>query len=259
MPKELPYMPFWIRDYRTDPDVRLMSIDARGLYIELIFELWEQQGFVKNSSKDLAILLRVSEYKFKSIFKVIEKKFIINDGIITHSRVTRELEKAYSKSEKAKMAADARWSRDANANANALPTQSHTTKTKSDSNKGKKKVVKKEKKGPSLFDVQTFEFWKTTLKKDNFEMTDERLKVIAAAIKRGHDHEKLNRAILAMSQDDWADRHKHNDVRNALAVIKGVDKVDYWIERLNTEPKLNPTNKYDTKGKDYGEPGILRL
>jgi len=142
MPKELPFMPFWITSYRDDRDVKLMSIDERGIYLELIFELWDQGGKIENNSKDLSVLLRVSHGKFKKIFKKIEKKFNISENLISHFRVTEELEKAYSKSEKARMAAKIRWNRNSDADADAMPETCHIElELELDSKKNKQKEV----------------------------------------------------------------------------------------------------------------------
>jgi len=115
-----PYMPFWVNDYRTDREVRLMTYEEKGLYIDIILELWIE-GSLPQETKELALIFNANPKRFERIFSKISKKFVFKDGFITHKRVTKERLKFQIKSEKAQLSGKLGGIATANARANAAP------------------------------------------------------------------------------------------------------------------------------------------
>lgn len=113
-----PYMQFWVDDYVRG--VRQMSLEEKGLYVDMILELWVVGEFPEDLNH-IASELGINPRLFKRVFKLISHKFQTKDGVISHSRVTKERNRLSSKSDKARETANIRWNKDAN----ALPTQCH--------------------------------------------------------------------------------------------------------------------------------------
>ena len=84
-----PYMPFWINDYRNSRAVRLMTFEQKGLYLDMIFELWVDE-WLPDNERELARLFNTNPKTFRRIFKKIEKRFVKDQGKITHKKVDEE-------------------------------------------------------------------------------------------------------------------------------------------------------------------------
>ena len=111
MSKELPYMKFWVSDYRNDPAVRLMTVEERGIYLEIIFELWEQGGFIDDDLDKLAKLINVKPKRFLKIFPKISEKFLRKDKKISHKKVTAEIQSTLKRSNSARDNVNKRYAR----------------------------------------------------------------------------------------------------------------------------------------------------
>ena len=92
-----PYMPFWVNDYRNSRAVRLMDFESKGMYIDMICELWADEWLPSNEA-DLIKILATDKRTFKRIWPKIKPRFIILQDKITHKRVKEELNKFYAKS-----------------------------------------------------------------------------------------------------------------------------------------------------------------
>lgn len=107
-------MKFWITDYRSDPDVRLMKIDERGIYLEIIFELFEQGGTMEFDLNRIAKLINVNPRKLVKVWGKVSFKFELSEGQLQHKRVNTELKLIDEKSEKARNSVNSRWQKDTN-------------------------------------------------------------------------------------------------------------------------------------------------
>ncbi len=134
-------MPFWVNDYRTSRSVRKMTFECKGLYLDMIFELWAD-GHLDNDEKELAKLFNTNPKTFRRLFSMIKERFVINQGKITHKRVDAELahmiaetkRKSEINRDNAKKGWEKRRARNADSDAPAMPSQ-YDTDSYSDTNK----------------------------------------------------------------------------------------------------------------------------
>lgn len=77
MNKKLPYMPFYIGDWRKDPGVKALDLEHRGLWVDMLFVMWECEDRGKliingqvPDDETCGEMFGISEKKYK---KMIEK------------------------------------------------------------------------------------------------------------------------------------------------------------------------------------------
>lgn len=95
----------------------------------------------------------------------------------------------------------------------------------------------------SVFD----HYVKTFNKNTAFKFTEERVRLIKQALKRGHEINDLLKAITAMSTDEWPGRKKNNDLVYAIGNQNGIDKVEKWL----TNPQNTPTTTKESAIDKY--------
>lgn len=124
-----------------------MSLEAKGLYIEILMELW-LEGKLPSDPKILAKIFGLNLRTFGRVFAEIQGKFYVTSEFLSHSRVTEERNKMIVKSEQ--NAINGRKGGLSKATARANTTNSPTpdpsnTDTDSDTDKsikGKTKTLK---------------------------------------------------------------------------------------------------------------------
>ena len=108
------WMPFNVGDYLKDT-ARLDTL-AHGAYILLILDYWVSGGPLPDDDYQLRNITKISPHNWKKIRFIIEKFFIVKDGVWHHKRIDAELAKALINMENArirgKKGADARWGKD---------------------------------------------------------------------------------------------------------------------------------------------------
>lgn len=238
-----PFMPFWVDDYVRG--VKRLSLEAKGLYVDMILELWVV-GEWPDDQDLIAGELGLNPRLFKRVFKLISHKFTTKDGLISHSRVTKERLKLFSKSDKARESANSRWNRDANASKTHIHSQCYTdsdTDSYSELNKDKKKSKHKETSDEvlSVFD----HYFKTFKKSESYKLTKPREKMIEKAFKEGFKLQDLVRAIDLMSKDDWEERGKYSDIKYAIEITAKNNRVEQWLEKSESKTKQFPDMDLD--------------
>lgn len=148
-----PYMPFWVDDYVRG--VRRLSLEAKGLYVDMLLELWIV-GKLPNDLDYIADELRINPRTFRRVFKLISSKFRVDSEFISHSRVDEERSKLNKKSEKARDSANSRWSKDANAYANAKPTQCYSDSDTEPNTDTDNKKSKPKKAAPDIDECRAY-------------------------------------------------------------------------------------------------------
>lgn len=134
-----PAFQFYPKDFLTSSTVRLMSMEARGVYITLLALSW-LDGALPASVDDLAKLAGCSARKLKKIWPNIASAFTLTDAGYVNLRLEKEREKQRGSkaesSEKGRKGAEARWhghspgisqpmpEPDATATAQAMPADS---------------------------------------------------------------------------------------------------------------------------------------
>ena len=161
--KNSPAFQYYPADMATDTEVMFWDMETLGCYHQMIDYLWLSGGKAEVNSELFCRLFRVKRRdKANLLWSKIEGKFEIINNIITHKRVTKEIQKQEEyrlmTQERAKKAADARWKKDAtsinvamlkNASSSSSSSSSSNTKSKSAKHTQKKTFVE-----PTLEEVK---------------------------------------------------------------------------------------------------------
>ena len=119
-----PAFQYYPADFLSDPEVMFWDAEAVGCYWLMISYLWINGGKAELNYELIASLFRVNrKLKAEKLWKKIEKKFVLEDGYITHKRIFKEMQKQQQsrlrRQEAGKKGAKSRWGNDGNANGNA--------------------------------------------------------------------------------------------------------------------------------------------
>jgi uncharacterized protein YdaU (DUF1376 family) len=95
---KLPFLPLYTNDYLGD--TRGLTTEQHGAYLLLLFEMWNAGGSLVYDERMLARLTVVSPKRWRVVWSAIEHFFIIDDGVMTQTRLKRERQKADSIIEK---------------------------------------------------------------------------------------------------------------------------------------------------------------
>ncbi len=105
------FMPFYVSDYLAD--TMDLTLQEHGAYTLLLWNLWAKDGAISADSARLARMLGVSIEEWESLWPGISGYFKEVDGCLTHTRVTKELERAKDlrrkRAEYGKKGAESRW------------------------------------------------------------------------------------------------------------------------------------------------------
>lgn len=94
---ELPFMQLYVSDYLGD--TRYLSCEQHGAYMLLLMTMWNAHGSLPDDDVKLARVVCLSVKKWRSIKADVMQFFDVSDGKITHSRLSRELQKSERQSE----------------------------------------------------------------------------------------------------------------------------------------------------------------
>ena len=120
--------------FLSDLDFQAMTAEQRGVYCTLIFYLYRNNGRLPNDVDMLAKLCNVNtDFDFQTVLR----KFQSLRGFIRHKRVTKELEKAQERVDRAHKAAQARWDKESTSNAQALGEQCQVKERNETKSEGK--------------------------------------------------------------------------------------------------------------------------
>ncbi len=105
------FMPFYVSDYLAD--TMDLTLQEHGAYTLLLWNLWAKDGAISADPARLARMLGVSIEEWESLWPGISGYFKEVDGCLTHTRVTKELERAKDlrrkRAEYGKKGAESRW------------------------------------------------------------------------------------------------------------------------------------------------------
>lgn len=126
MSKQDIWMPLYIADYLAD--TTRLNTEQHGAYMLMIMDYW-RNGPLPDNDDTLANITRLSLSAWKKHKPVLRQLFTIADGQWQHKRINEELETAKSNAEKyanrAKKAAEKRWSSNTSSNATSIPEAKH--------------------------------------------------------------------------------------------------------------------------------------
>lgn len=116
------WMPLWIGAYLADT-MKLTTLQ-HGAYFLLLLAYWRERAALNDSDDELRSITKTDKAEWKKLRPVLEKFFVVKDGVWWHKRVEAEMVKANNHKEaatsKAKAAAGARW-KDHKKNAPSIP------------------------------------------------------------------------------------------------------------------------------------------
>jgi uncharacterized protein YdaU (DUF1376 family) len=90
--KKIRYVSLESSAFLLDLDFQTMTCEERGAYCSIIFNLYENGGYLLMDKVLRGNLCNCTN--FEKVFEKIKHKFLIKDGKISHKRVLRELKRA---------------------------------------------------------------------------------------------------------------------------------------------------------------------
>lgn len=94
---ERPFMQLYVSDFVGD--TLLLSTEHIGAYLLLLIALWNADGVLPADDVKLARVARMTVKKWKSVSAEILPFFTVENGQLTHNRLTKELHKSERQSE----------------------------------------------------------------------------------------------------------------------------------------------------------------
>ena len=115
--KDLHYVSLDSKKFLTDEDFQLMSLEEKGAFCMLIFNLYANNGSLCAETKSLSRLCGCESVEhFEKIWKKLKHKFLKKRGKIFHKKVSKELSRKAKliqlRSEAGVRGAKARWQTD---------------------------------------------------------------------------------------------------------------------------------------------------
>lgn len=95
---ERPFMQLYVSDYLGD--TQHLSCEQHGAYLLLLMSMWNAGGSLPNDDQKIARIVRLSVKKWRALAPDILCFFDVNGRTVSHNRMTKELRKVQSKSEK---------------------------------------------------------------------------------------------------------------------------------------------------------------
>lgn len=103
----VPYMKFYIGDYLGD--TQHLTTFQHGAYLLLIMAYWQRRGPLPNDDEKLARIVGCASADWLQCKSDVLAFFDIEDGLLYHGRIERELESVADISEKRRGAAYKKW------------------------------------------------------------------------------------------------------------------------------------------------------
>jgi uncharacterized protein YdaU (DUF1376 family) len=89
--KKLPYMKFFPSDYLTA--TAMLDHREKGVYTDLLFQMWLNDGWLPNDDKKIARLLSTTPTKWKKLKENLQNFFDFHPDFFTQKRISRDLKK----------------------------------------------------------------------------------------------------------------------------------------------------------------------
>jgi uncharacterized protein YdaU (DUF1376 family) len=154
MAKNAPAFQYYPSDLLSDPEVMFWDMEQIGCYWQMITFLWLNGGKFVFNEENMRRLFRVNKkITAVKLWNKIKNKFVLKDGIVTHKRVLKEMQKQEAarvkRSNAGKKGMESRWGKDnkVNNNVNGLlitKNNSSTSTSTSSSNNSCCSVTGKE-------------------------------------------------------------------------------------------------------------------
>lgn len=93
---ERPFMQLYVSDFVGD--TLMLSAEHVGVYLLLLIALWNADGALPHDDVKLARVARMPADQWRAVWSELEPFFIVENGVLTHGRLTKELRKSATKS-----------------------------------------------------------------------------------------------------------------------------------------------------------------
>lgn len=110
-PEKSPAFQFYPKDYLSDPRVRAMTFEQRGLYWEAICICW-LEGTLPSDLIELAAILRCPVKRIRKIWPLISRCFDQHGDRLTHKRLDKERAAQADSRDRRAAAAQKRWEKE---------------------------------------------------------------------------------------------------------------------------------------------------
>ncbi len=129
-----PAFQYYPADLLADPEVMFWDMKAIGCYWQMITYLWLNDGKFEYNIENLCKLFRVNHKKTATkLWENIKKKFVLENGIVIHKRVLKEMQKQAESRLRRQAAgrkgAEVRWNVDGNAITKTMANDGPSTST----------------------------------------------------------------------------------------------------------------------------------
>lgn len=85
-----PYMQFYVGDYLAS--TKRFSTLQHGAYVLLLFEMWQNGGYIENDDATLTAIAGVRPTQWARIKPTLMRHFRIENGMVTHARLLESLQ-----------------------------------------------------------------------------------------------------------------------------------------------------------------------
>ena len=253
------YYTFHISNYRKRTSH--LSLLEHGIYRSLLdsYYLDESPLCADNAKLMRSHCIRTTDEK-QAFELIIEEFFILEGDVYRHKDCDEHLEKIYSKSEKARQSAKARWSKNANAsksNANAQDGNANAAETQSDGNANgmlpntHNPIPNTNNKNPMSTKADTvrqvFDYWCEVMGKNPnaTKLNAKRKSAIQARLKEGYTLDQLKQSIDGCKADPFSmGQNERNKPFNDIELIcrNGTKVEGFW----NVPMALPSTTRNDS-------------
>jgi uncharacterized protein YdaU (DUF1376 family) len=93
---ERPFMQLYVSDFAGD--TLTLTTEHIGAYLLLLIALWNADGQLDDDEEILAVTARLPIERWRVIWSRLSKFFEVGDGVVTHHRLTKELQRFARKS-----------------------------------------------------------------------------------------------------------------------------------------------------------------
>lgn len=93
---ERPFMQLYVSDFVGD--TLALSAEGVGSYMLLLMAMWNANGSLPMDDTKLARIVRMTRRKWLTVAPEVMPFFAVEDGVVTHNRLTKELQKSERKS-----------------------------------------------------------------------------------------------------------------------------------------------------------------
>ena len=192
--RDLNYVSLDSKKFLTDEDFQIMSIEERGAYCSIIFNLYANNGVLSANPKILSKLCNCDSLnQFNKIWKTLHRKFYKRNKKLHHKKVSKELARASKLSQIRSIAGvkgnEVRWKSNRKTVAKEAVLQSQVTRSEAKRSEDKKREDISNRKHKSCFS--------DVFKKKVFqETTDDSIKISSSSSIRLDSREIKRKKLL---------------------------------------------------------------